>query len=38
MAVGAVGALVGGCELRFLILAAGVHANVLSATVMGLLL
>lgn len=38
MAIGAVGALVGGCELRFLILAAGVHASVLSATVMGLLL
>ena len=38
MAVGAIGALVGGCELRFLILAAGVHASVLSATVMGLLL
>ncbi len=37
MAVGAIGALVGGCELRFLILAAGVHADVLGATVMGLL-
>lgn len=38
MAIGAVGALIGGCELRFLILAAGVHASILSTTVMSLLL
>lgn len=38
MAVGAVGALIGGCELRFLILAAGVHAAIVADTVMGLLL
>ncbi len=38
MAVGAIGALIGGCELRFLMLAAGVHASLLSTTVMGLLL
>lgn len=38
MAIGAAGALIGGCELRFLILAAGVHADILSTTVMGLLL
>lgn len=37
MMVGAVGALIGGCELRFLILAAGVHADVLGTTVMSLL-
>lgn len=36
-AIGAVGALIGGCELRFLILAAGVHAAVVAETVMGLL-
>lgn len=38
MAVGAVGALIGGCELRFLILAAGIHAAIVADTVMGLLL
>ncbi len=38
MAIGAIGALIGGCELRFLILAAGVHASILSTTVAGLLL
>lgn len=38
MALGAIGALIGGCELRFLILAAGVHADVLSTTVMGLIM
>lgn len=37
MAVGAVGALVGGCELRFLILAAGIHAPLVATTVMSLL-
>lgn len=31
--VGAAGALVGGCALRFLILAAGVHADVVSETI-----
>lgn len=34
MACGAVGALVGGCALRFLVLAAGVHADVVGETVM----
>ncbi|MEC4273696.1 NrfD/PsrC family molybdoenzyme membrane anchor subunit [Adlercreutzia sp. R25] len=38
MALGAIGALIGGCELRFLVLAAGVHADVLASTVMGLIL
>ena len=38
MALGAIGALIGGCELRFLILAAGVHADVLGSTVMGLIM
>lgn len=38
MAIGAIGALIGGCELRFLVLAAGVHADVLATTVMGLLI
>lgn len=37
MAVGAVGALIGGCELRFLILAAGIHADVVAETVMSLI-
>lgn len=37
MACGAIGALVGGCELRFLILAAGVHADVVAETVRNLL-
>ena len=37
MAIGAAGALVGGCELRFLILAAGVHADVVAETVRGLI-
>lgn len=37
MAVGAVGALIGGCELRFLILAAGIHADVIAETVMSLI-
>lgn len=37
MAVGAIGALVGGCELRFLILAAGVHAPLVATTVMSLI-
>lgn len=35
--IGAVGALIGGCELRFLILAAGVHADVVGTTVMHLI-
>ncbi|MCI9129512.1 MAG: polysulfide reductase NrfD [Eggerthellaceae bacterium] len=38
MVIGAAGALIGGCELRFLILAAGIHAAVVSETIMGLLL
>ena len=38
MLIGAAGALIGGCELRFLILAAGVHASILATTVQGLLL
>lgn len=38
MAVGAAGALIGGCELRFLILAAGVHAAIVADTVMGLIM
>ncbi len=38
MAVGAIGALVGGCELRFLILAAGIHAPLVATTVMSLIL
>lgn len=37
MAVGALGALIGGCELRFLILAAGIHADVVAETVMSLI-
>lgn len=32
--VGAIGALVGGCALRFLVLAAGIHADVVADTVM----
>ena len=31
---GAAGALVGGCALRFLVLAAGVHADVVADTIM----
>ncbi|HJF65613.1 MAG TPA: hypothetical protein K8U77_05810, partial [Slackia equolifaciens] len=31
--VGALGALVGGCALRFLVLAAGVHADVVAETI-----
>ena len=38
MAVGAIGALIGGCELRFLILAAGIHADVVAETVMGIIM
>lgn len=38
MLIGAAGALIGGCELRFLVLAAGVHASILATTVQGLLL
>lgn len=34
MALGAVGALAGGCALRFLVLAAGLHADVVAETVM----
>ncbi|MEF9879611.1 MAG: NrfD/PsrC family molybdoenzyme membrane anchor subunit [Clostridia bacterium] len=34
MAIGATGALVGGCALRFLVLAAGLHADVVAETVM----
>lgn len=34
MACGAAGALIGGCALRFLVLAAGVHADVVGETVM----
>lgn len=37
MAIGALGALIGGCELRFLILAAGIHADVIAETVMTLI-
>lgn len=37
MAIGAVGALIGGCELRFLILAAGTHADLMSTTIMSLI-
>lgn len=33
VAIGAAGALVGGCELRFLILAAGVHADIIATTI-----
>ena len=36
-AVGAAGALVGGCALRFIVLAAGVHADLVAATVLGLI-
>lgn len=36
MAIGAVGALIGGCALRFLVLAAGVHAEIVAETVMSL--
>ncbi|MDO4442319.1 MAG: polysulfide reductase NrfD [Slackia sp.] len=32
--VGAIGALVGGCALRFLVLAAGIHADVVADTIM----
>ncbi len=32
--VGALGALVGGCALRFLVLAAGIHADVVADTIM----
>lgn len=34
---GACGALVGGCALRFLVLAAGVHANLVSETILRLI-
>ena len=37
MAVGAVGAMIGGCALRFLILAAGIHADVVAETVRSLI-
>lgn len=37
MAIGAAGALIGGCTLRFLILAAGIHADVVAETVMSLI-
>lgn len=37
VAVGAVGAIVGGCALRFLILAAGLHANVVAETVVNMI-
>ena len=37
MAAGAVGALIGGCALRFLILAAGMHADLVAETVMSLI-
>ncbi|WP_283169673.1 NrfD/PsrC family molybdoenzyme membrane anchor subunit [Curtanaerobium respiraculi] len=37
MFIGAAGALVGGCELRFLILAAGVHADIVTATITSLI-
>lgn len=37
MAIGAAGALIGGCELRFLILAAGIHADVVAETVRSLI-
>lgn len=36
-AVGAAGALAGGCALRFIVLAAGVHADLVAATVLGLI-
>lgn len=36
-AVGAAGALVGGCTLRFIVLAAGVHADLVAATILGLI-
>lgn len=35
--VGACGALAGGCALRFLVLAAGVHANLVASTIMALI-
>lgn len=38
MAIGALGALAGGCELRFLVLAAGLHANLAIATVSSLVM
>ncbi len=38
MTLGAAGALIGGCELRFLVLAAGVHADVVTETVMNLIM
>ncbi|MEG0302267.1 NrfD/PsrC family molybdoenzyme membrane anchor subunit [Gordonibacter sp.] len=37
MAVGAAGAIVGGCALRFLMLAAGLHANVVAETVINMI-
>ena len=37
LAAGAVGALLGGCALRFLILAAGMHADLVAETVMSLI-
>ena len=37
MAACAVGALIGGCALRFLILAAGMHADLVAETVMSLI-
>lgn len=38
MTAGAIGVLIGGCELRFLILAAGIHADIVVQTVSGLLM
>lgn len=37
MGVGAIAVLVGGCELRFLVLAAGLHADVVAGAVAGIL-
>lgn len=37
MVVGAVGALIGGCELRFLILAAGTHADLVTSAIMSVI-
>lgn len=37
MALGAAGAIVGGCALRFLVLAAGLHADVVAETVISMI-
>lgn len=37
MTIGAIGALIGGCELRFLILAAGLHSDLISQTILSVI-